>query len=328
MNSSLPVKNELGFFEIRMESIGGLGANLAGKMLAEAGILKQGLNGSMFSSYGSEKKGSMIKTYIRLCDPGVEVRINSPIEEPHLLVVFHENLLSIPSITEGVGPDSIIVVNSTKKPSELRDICKLHEGTISVVDAMGIAIAEKVKLNTAMMGAIARASGFLKLEHLKEVIKKTLGKKYASLVEPNIRACDRGYSELSIVKFDANADYPARKYTRVAPKLGYENAPIGGIIETPGNSCLKDMSSVRAGFMPVLDSEKCTNCGQCDMQCPDFCLIWKEGVDKKGKKTQQLVGIDYQYCKGCMKCVEVCPTNALSSVKETDQMRKETMEVK
>ena len=29
----LPVKNDLGFFEIRMESIGGLGANVAGKIL-------------------------------------------------------------------------------------------------------------------------------------------------------------------------------------------------------------------------------------------------------------------------------------------------------
>ncbi len=33
--SILPKKNELGFFEIRLESIGGLGANLAGKMLAD-----------------------------------------------------------------------------------------------------------------------------------------------------------------------------------------------------------------------------------------------------------------------------------------------------
>lgn len=49
-------ENELGFFEIRLESIGGLGANLAGKMLAEAGVLGLGLNGSNFSSYGSEKK--------------------------------------------------------------------------------------------------------------------------------------------------------------------------------------------------------------------------------------------------------------------------------
>ncbi len=52
----LPKTNELGFFEIRLESIGGLGANLAGKMLAEAGVVGSGFNGVSFSSYGSEKK--------------------------------------------------------------------------------------------------------------------------------------------------------------------------------------------------------------------------------------------------------------------------------
>ena len=32
---SLPITNENGYFEIRLESIGGLGANLCGKMLGE-----------------------------------------------------------------------------------------------------------------------------------------------------------------------------------------------------------------------------------------------------------------------------------------------------
>jgi len=54
--TTLPKVNDLGFFEIRLESIGGLGANLAGKMLAEAGVVGAGLNGVSFSSYGSEKK--------------------------------------------------------------------------------------------------------------------------------------------------------------------------------------------------------------------------------------------------------------------------------
>ena len=47
---SLPGAGDDGFFGIRLESIGGLGAHLAGKMLAEAGVLRQGLNGAHFSS--------------------------------------------------------------------------------------------------------------------------------------------------------------------------------------------------------------------------------------------------------------------------------------
>ena len=54
---SLPVTNENGSYEIRLESIGGLGANLCGKMLGELGALSLSLNSLSFSSYGSEKRG-------------------------------------------------------------------------------------------------------------------------------------------------------------------------------------------------------------------------------------------------------------------------------
>ncbi len=48
----LPVVDEFGFFEIRLDSIGGLGAHLAGQILGELAVLKMGLNALHFSSYG------------------------------------------------------------------------------------------------------------------------------------------------------------------------------------------------------------------------------------------------------------------------------------
>ncbi|MGB9586763.1 MAG: ferredoxin, partial [Armatimonadota bacterium] len=39
MHAVLPATNEFGFYEMRFESIGGLGANVAGQMLAEALVL-------------------------------------------------------------------------------------------------------------------------------------------------------------------------------------------------------------------------------------------------------------------------------------------------
>ena len=44
------------FVSVRMEAIGGQGANSAGKILAEAAALEMGLQASHFSSYGSEKQ--------------------------------------------------------------------------------------------------------------------------------------------------------------------------------------------------------------------------------------------------------------------------------
>ncbi|MFQ5456326.1 MAG: 2-oxoacid:acceptor oxidoreductase family protein [Nitrospirota bacterium] len=316
METKLTEKNKAGFYEIRMESIGGLGANLAGKMLAEAGILKQGLNGSAFSSYGSEKKGSPIRTFVRFCDPETEVRINSPIEEPHLLVIFHENLIKSLPVTEGVNDDSIVIVNTKKKPQEMRDILKLHAGRVGTVDALGIAIDEKVKLNTTMLGAITKASGFLDMEMVKDAIKDTLGKRYAHLLDANLRAFDRGYNELLIEEFSPDDRYSYIPFKRQTPQLGYKNAPIGGVIVNPGNTIAKDLSSSRSGFIPVFDKDKCINCGECDTTCPDFCFVWEKGLDKRGKPSQVLTKIDYRYCKGCMRCVEICKTAALTPQKE------------
>ena len=53
------------YYEIRLESIGGLGANLCGKMLGELGVKYLDVNSCSFSSYGSEKTGTPVKGFIR-----------------------------------------------------------------------------------------------------------------------------------------------------------------------------------------------------------------------------------------------------------------------
>ena len=65
IQTTLPRVNELGYYEMRLESIGGLGANLCGKLLGELGAVQLGLNAASFSSYGSEKRGSPVKAFIR-----------------------------------------------------------------------------------------------------------------------------------------------------------------------------------------------------------------------------------------------------------------------
>ena len=65
IQTTLPRVNELGYYEMRLESIGGLGANLCGKLLGELGAVQLGLNAASFSSYGSEKRGSPLKAFIR-----------------------------------------------------------------------------------------------------------------------------------------------------------------------------------------------------------------------------------------------------------------------
>jgi pyruvate ferredoxin oxidoreductase gamma subunit len=314
--SILPFKNELGFFEIRLESIGGLGANLAGKMLAESGVLGHGLNGSNFSSYGSEKKGSPVKSFIRFCDPEVEIRDHSPIEQPHVIGVFHEALYKTVDVVSGLRAEGIVLVNSTRDFDEVKEDLHLKYGTLAIVDALGIAVEEKTKVNTAMLGALFRICSFLNPDSMRQVIRKTFENKYPHLVEPNIRTFDRGYNEVQFKTYEALDQVKGRAFTRPVPLLGYKTQELGGVMISQANSVLKDVSGSRQGFVPGFTQEKCIHCAACDTVCPDYCFLWEEGEDKRGRKQTFLKGIDYQYCKGCLKCVEACPTDALNDLRE------------
>lgn len=314
--STLPQKNALGFYEIRLESIGGLGANLAGKMLAETGALELGFNAANFSSYGSEKKGTPIKTFVRFCDPEVEIRDHSPIEEPHLVAVFHEALYRTVNVVSGLQPEGVVLVNTTRDFDVVRTDLKLEYGTVALVDAMGIAVEEQTKVNTSMLGAMFRICEFLDPEAMRKVIRRTFEKKYPHLVEPNIRTFDRGYNEVKFKTYEVPAGTVAAPFKRAQSSLGYETQVPGGVILTQGNSTQKDLSGSRSGVLPVLDIDSCISCAACDNVCPDNCFVWEEGEDKRGRPQQTLLGIDYHYCKGCLKCIEVCPTEALTSIRE------------
>ena len=115
---SLPLTNENGYYEIRLESIGGFGANLCGKMLGELGALYLDFNSLSFSSYGSEKRGSPVKAYIRWCEGTRALRINSPVTYPHLLGIFHEGLIGTYPVLEGVSQDTKIVLNTPLSPDD------------------------------------------------------------------------------------------------------------------------------------------------------------------------------------------------------------------
>jgi pyruvate ferredoxin oxidoreductase gamma subunit len=300
-----------GFFGIRLESIGGLGAHLAGQILAEAVVLRQGLNASHFSSYGSEKKGTPVKSFVRIAPAGGEIRTSSPVESPQAVAVFHEALIGSLDVFAGLPANGTAIVATHAGPEELRERLGLETGTVGALDAMAIAIEEKTRVNTALMGAVVRACPLIEPDAVRETIRATFSRRHPEVVDANVRTFDRGYEELRTTTVAAPPGAPARPVSRPAPSFGYLDAPAGGVILEPGNSIAKDMSTSREGFLPELVLEDCVHCGLCDIVCPDLCLVWEETPE-----GIRLRGVDYRYCKGCLKCVEACPTGALLERRE------------
>ena len=318
---SLPTVNENGYYEIRLESIGGLGANLCGKLLGELGAAYLGLTAAAFSSYGSEKRGSPVKSYVRWSAPERDILHNSPIEHPHLLVLFHHALSKAMPVTAGVDEDSTVIVNTDASPEEMRKDLRLYGGTVCCVNALELALQSKSRVNMVMLGAVAKASGFIPLSAVKELVSDTLGKKYPALLENNLKGIELGFEHLQIRHFDPNGQYEKVPYRELHSKWGYENAPIGGVNPHFGSTVSNDLSPSREGFIPLFLPEKCIHCGLCDTTCPDMVFQFLPG-EYHGKPSMMNRGLDYHHCKGCLRCVDVCPTEALIAAKESEHPNK------
>ena len=314
---SLPRVDD-GCYEMRLESIGGLGANLCGKLLGELGALYLGLNAACFSSYGSEKRGSPVKAFVRWAEADREILHNSPVERPHLLALFHQALAKNHPVTAGCDESSIVVVNSALSSEKCRDNLRLCSGTLCCVDALELALKTKSRLNMVMLGAMCRSAGFIPLEAVQELVTDSLGKKYPAVLQSNLAGLEAGFSQVQIKHFEPDGKYPCLPYREETGRWGYENAPIGGVNPLFGNSVSNDLSASREGYIPLFSPEKCIHCGLCDSTCPDMVFQFLPG-EFKGKPAMCNRGLDYHHCKGCMRCVAICPTGALQSGRESEQ---------
>ena len=304
------------FFEIRFESIGGLGAHAAGQIVATAAVLRMGLNGAHFSSYGSEKKGSLVRSFIRLAPAGRPIRTSAPIESPDVVVVFHSGLLAHPATLGGIRAAGTLIYSghAGEVPA---DLARLPATTRVIrVDAQTIAIEEKSRANAVLIGTLTAAFPFLDRQAMIDTLDATFAGRHPEAVAANERAFARGAEEFELLENvgRGEGDLPALPAN---PVWGYRTAPLGGVLPTPGNSVWNDLHTSRTGWLPVLDADKCIDCGMCDMVCPDLCLVWSTRTGADGQPAVKLEGIDYRYCKGCMRCVETCSTLAMTREAET-----------
>ncbi len=319
--ATLPRVNENGCYEMRLESIGGLGANLCGKLLGELGAAYLGFNSAAFSSYGSEKRGSPVKSYVRWSAPDKEILLNSPVERPDILVLFHQALSASLPVTAGVDENCILVVNTSDTPLEIRESLKLYAGTVCCVDALDLALKTKSRVNMVMLGAVTAASGFIPLEAVKALVTDTLGKKYPAMLENNIKGLEAGYENVKRESFFPDNSYEKVPYREIKSLWGYKNAPEGGENPILGSTVTNDLSASREGFIPLFIPERCIHCGLCDTTCPDMVFQFLPG-EYKGRKAMINRGLDYHHCKGCLRCVKICPVEALVCGREQDHLEK------
>ena len=304
------------FFGFRFESIGGLGANTAGKILAKSSVLELGLNGAHFSSYGSEKKGSAVRCYIRLGPAELPIRSSAPIDSPDVIVVFHNSLLEQATTLAGLRSSGILIFNGAE--GEDRELLStVPRGAKLVrVDALRIAVEESSRPNAVLLGTLAAVLPFLDESTLLEALCEGFAHRNKAAVAANQRAFHRGATEFEVIEnnSEVEGDLPVM---RPSPVWGYKTAPIGGVLPLPGNTVANDLTTSRTGWIPVFHDDKWIDCGLCTLVCPDYCLVWSEDRDAEEPPFSTMLGVEYRYCKGCLRCIETCPMEALTREAET-----------
>ncbi|MDE7324311.1 MAG: 2-oxoacid:acceptor oxidoreductase family protein [Lachnospiraceae bacterium] len=310
------------YYEIRLESIGGLGANLCGKMLGELAVRYLNLNSAAFSSYGSEKTGTPVKGYIRYCLPEKEIRIHSPVVHPDLLAVFHQALMHDQSVWKGCGRQTKVLVALDEGQEELSGGLPDDIKECYVVNARQIAMASKSRINVVMLGAIAKVMGVASLEDVRQICRDSLGKKYPDALEGNLKGLESGYEQVRNLTLCTETVSRKEKRSGESQEWGYATAPIGGVNPRFGSTAVADLSPSRQGYIPIFIKERCINCGLCDSTCPDMVFQFSRG-EYNGKEMMVNQGLDYYHCKGCMRCVNVCPVNALVQGSEAEHVQKQ-----
>jgi pyruvate ferredoxin oxidoreductase delta subunit len=201
----------------------------------------------------------------------------------------------------------MIIINSTKSREELA--VPPQAGDVAIVDATGISedLFGRNIPNTAMLGAFVKATGLVD----KDPLFRAIGERFG---EANIAAAERAYEEAVIVpagpKEDAAEECAAAEAgaKEEAEESAYDPSRREHI--TPKGDTgmyVLDTASWRV-FRPVMDKEKCIECGLCMAYCPVDSVI-SDGA---------CYTITYDFCKGCGLCAKECPKGAISMQPEAD----------
>lgn len=177
--------------EVRWHGRGGQGAWTASELLARAAIY-EGKYIQSFPEFGPERMGAPVSAFTRISlEP---IRVHCAIYNPDVVVVLDPTLLKTVPVTEGVGKGGKLIINSKESPNNVKKALKESELEVWTVPATEIAI--KILglpiTSTAMLGAVARATGLVSLESLKKTVKERFR---SDIAEKNFAVIEEAYKE-------------------------------------------------------------------------------------------------------------------------------------
>ena len=165
---------------------------LAARMLASA-CAAEGKCVASFPMYGFERRGMPVVAFTRFSDD--IIREKTQIYTPDCLVVIDPTLLAIKTLFDGLKPDGILVLNS---PKDFPEPPHPNVKRAAIINATAVALCEIGRdiPNTCLIGALAKATGWVRLESVLKGLSDHLD---GDMLKKNIRNAERGYEEVQVI---------------------------------------------------------------------------------------------------------------------------------
>ena len=279
---------------------------MAAQALASAAF-QEGGYATAFPFFGAERRGAPVLAFTRIDKKRIYRK--TQVYEPDFVVVLDEGLIEGVNVVEGLKKGGMVIVNSAKKPAEI-DVG--IDVKLATVDATTVAleVLKQPATNSAILGAIAKATGLVKIESIEKGIMQIFGDRLGPKVgELNGKAARVAYERTIVGESHGHRKLQTTK--KWLPDVNELPLGVAAVIKKteagmvgPGSFRESKTGSWRV-FRPEYDKEKCTMCNFCWFYCPEGCIDRKDGK----------MSFDMDYCKGCGICANECPVEAIKMVR-------------
>lgn len=180
--------------EIRFHGRGGQGAVVASEILATA-LFNEGKYVQAFPAFGVERRGAPVMAFLRL--DSSPIRRRCQIYSPDHVVVLDPTLISVVDVTAGLKRGGSILINSDHAPEGFPALASYRVATVPagvIAAAHNLGNRTNPIVNTALLGAFARATKLVSLE----AILKAIAERMAAHGQENMDAAREAYERVVI----------------------------------------------------------------------------------------------------------------------------------
>jgi pyruvate ferredoxin oxidoreductase gamma subunit len=136
-----------------------------------------------FPAFGVERRGAPVRAFCRISEKPINIR--AQVYHPDYVVVLDQSLMHLPEITDGLRPDSKVIVNGKESKIDFKQEVHFYDATNLALKMLG-----KDIVNTAMLGVFAKKTKLVSVDS----ILKALGENFSGkLLEMNAQLVKEAY---------------------------------------------------------------------------------------------------------------------------------------